>query len=275
MDTDLRDKVILITGASGGIGSATARAFAAEGAKLVLHYHQQRAKAEALSAALAPAETLLVGANLRNEAEVATLFAAAVGKFGRVDSLVANAGVWPPEHVLLADLTLDRWQATLDTDLTSVFLCCREFLRYARPRGRGNITLIGSTAGVFGEAGHADYSAAKSAIAYGLTRTLKNELSRLLPHTADYCGGRVNCVCPGWVLTRMSSGALNDGGKVQRVLATMALPQLARPEDIANTVVFLSSDKLARHMTGQTVVVAGGMEGRWLWLPEEINPGAV
>lgn len=275
METDLRDRVVLITGASGGIGSATARAFAAEGARLVLHYHQERAKAEALAASLPDTPTCLVGADLRDETAVQNLLAAAVAHFGQVDTLVANAGVWPPEHVLLADLSLERWRATLDTDLTSVFLCCREFLRHARTRGRGNIALIGSTAGVFGEAGHADYSAAKAALAYGLTRTLKNELSRLLPHSADYCGGRINCVCPGWVMTRMSSGALDQGGKVQRVLATMALPQLARPEDIANAVVFLSSDKLARHFTGQTLVVAGGMEGRWLWLPEEINPAAV
>jgi 3-oxoacyl-[acyl-carrier protein] reductase len=136
---------------------------------------------------------------------------------------------------------------------------------------RGNVVLISSTAGVFGEAGHADYAAAKSALAGGLTRTLKNEIVRLAPHTADYCGGRVNCVCPGWTVTPMTARQLRDETRVRRVTATMALPQIARVEDIANAVVFLASDVLARHLTGQTVVVAGGMEGRWLWQPDEVD----
>ena len=274
MDTDLKDHVILITGASGGIGAATARALAAEGAKLVLHCRQNHAAAEKLRTELA-VESLVVRADLRSEPEVRALFAQARQHFGRIDTLVANAGVWPPEPVPLCDLTLARWRETLDTDLTSVFLCCREFLQLVRQQRRGNLVLIGSTAGVFGEAGHADYAAAKAALAYGLTRTLKNEISRLAPHTADYCGGRVNCVCPGWVTTRMSAGALGVDEKIKRAVATMALPQLARAEDIAHAIVFLASDQLARHLTGQTLVIAGGMEGRWLWQPEEINPAIV
>ncbi len=274
MDTDLKDHVILITGASGGIGAATARALAAEGAKLVLHCRQNHAAAEKLRTELA-VESLVVRADLRSEPEVRALFAQARQRFGRIDTLVANAGVWPPEPVPLCDLTLARWRETLDTDLTSVFLCCREFLQLVRQQRRGNLVLIGSTAGVFGEAGHADYAAAKAALAYGLTRTLKNEISRLAPHTADYCGGRINCVCPGWVTTRMSAGALGVDEKIKRAVATMALPQLARAEDIAHAIVFLASDQLARHLTGQTLVIAGGMEGRWLWQPEEINPAIV
>lgn len=274
MNSELKDKVILVTGASGGIGAATARAFAAEGAKLVLHYHTNAPAVDRLRAQLA-VETIALGADLRVEAEVAAVFARARQHFGRLDTLVANAGVWPPQDLPLCDLPLARWRETLDTDLTSVFLCCREFMKLARDQRRGNIVLIGSTAGVFGEAGHADYAAAKSAVAYGLTRTLKNEISRLAPHTADYCGGRINCVCPGWVRTRMSSNALGAEEKVKRAVATMALPQLARPEDIANLVVFLASDALARHLTGQTVVAAGGMEGRWLWQPAEVDFSAV
>jgi 3-oxoacyl-[acyl-carrier protein] reductase len=120
--------------------------------------------------------------------------------------------------------------------------------------------LIGSTAAVFGEAGHADYAAAKAAMAWGLTRTLKNELSRLAPHTQDYCGGRVNCVCPGWTVVPRNAPKLTNAKVVRRVTATMALPQMARPDDIAHAVVFLASDTLARHITGQTLVIAGGME---------------
>jgi 3-oxoacyl-[acyl-carrier protein] reductase len=109
-------------------------------------------------------------------------------------------------------------------------------------------------------------------MAYGLTRTLKNELARLAPHTLDYCGGRINCVCPGWTVVPRTAEKLTDDAAVRRVTATMALPQIARPDDIAHAVIYLSSDRLARHVTGQTLVVAGGMEGRWLWRPEEVDP---
>ena len=273
MDSGLAGKVVLITGASGGLGAGMARAFAAEGARLVLHCHLHRAAAEALAGKLGGTESLIVGADLRSETEVQAMMAEARRHFGRVDSLVANAGIWCERDVPVADMSLAQWQETLATDLTSVFLCCREFLRIAREQARGNIVLVGSTAGVFGEPGHGDYAAAKSALAYGLTRTLKNEIARLAPHTAEYCGGRVNCVCPGWTVSPLTEKYLQDHALVRRVTATMALPQIGREEDVANTVLFLASDRLARHITGQTVVVAGGMEGRWLWRPEEVDPG--
>jgi len=272
MNTELAGKVVLITGASGGLGSAAARAFAAEGTRLVLHFRSQRAEAERLAGELGAVESFVVGADLRDEVQVRTLFAEARRRFGRVDTLVANAGVWCERSVPIAEMSLDQWQETMAADLTSVFLCCREFLQMARVQKQGNIVIIGSTAGVFGEPGHGDYAAAKSALAYGLTRTLKNEIARLAPHTASYCGGRVNCVCPGWTVSPMTEKLLQDHEMVCRVTATMALPQIGRADDVANAVVYLASDKLARHVTGQTLVVAGGMEGRRLWLPEEIDP---
>ncbi len=271
MNANLQNKVVLITGASGGIGAGTARAFAAEGARLVLHYHTRRDAVEQLQRELSHIETLAVGADLTRENEVAEMCTQAVEKFGCVDTLVANAGIWVEQDVPLHEMSLAQWQRTLDTDLTSVFLCCREFFKIAKEQRRGNVVLVSSTAGVFGEAGHADYATAKSAIAYGLTRTLKNEIARIAPHTADYCGGRVNCVCPGWTVTPMTEEHLKDAALVRRVTATMALPQIARVEDIANAIVFLASDTLARHITGQTVVIAGGMEGRVLWMVAEVD----
>jgi len=200
MEPDLREKVVLITGASGGIGSATARAFAAEGARLVLHAHRQRAQAEALARELAGTESLVVAADLRRPAEVARVFAAAVRRFGRVDTLVANAGAWETRDVPLETMSLAQWNRTLATVATSAFLCLREFFHQVRRQRRGNAVLVGSTAAVFGEAGHADYAAAKAALAFGLTRTLKNEIARLAPAARGYGGGRVNCVCPGWTI---------------------------------------------------------------------------
>jgi len=275
MNSQLAGKVVLVTGASGGIGSAIARAFAAEKARVVLHYHGNRAANLKLQRTLAPAETLALGADLRRENAVKALFASALKKFGRVDTLVATAGAWEMRDVPLHEMSLRQWRATFEGVLTSAFLSVREFCRVAARQKRGNAVLIGSTAAVFGEAGHADYAGAKAAMAFGLTKSLKNELARLAPHTRDYCGGRINCVCPGWTVVPRTAGKLADGGVIRKVTATMALPKLARPEDIAHAVVFLASDALAGHITGQTLVIAGGMEGRQLWRPEEIDPTIV
>jgi len=275
MNTNLADKVVLITGSSGGIGSAIARGFAAEGAKLVLHYRHGRARAAALQRELGAAAAITVRADLTREAEVERLFALAVKRFGRVDTLVANAGSWETRDVPLHEMSLRQWRNTLDGVLTTAFLSLREFLRLVARQKRGNAVLISSTAAVCGEAGHADYAAGKAAIAGGLTRSLKNEIVRLAPHTRDYCGGRVNCICPGWTIVPRNAAKLRATATVRKVAATMALPQLARPDDIAHASVFLASDTLARHITGQTLVIAGGMEGRQLWEPREIDPRIV
>lgn len=272
MNTDLLSKVVLITGASGGIGSAIARRFADEGARLVLHYRSGKDRVENLRRELGSTEALSVRADLTKESDVRRLFNAALKKFGRVDTLIANAGSWETCHVPLQEMSLKQWQATMDAVLTSTFLSAREFFKLVAGQKRGNAVFIASTAAVFGEVGHADYSSAKSAMAYGLTRTLKNEITRLAPHTKDYCGGRVNCICPGWTVVPRNASNLTDAKVVGRVTATMALPKIGRPDDIANAAVFLSSDKLAGHITGQTLVIAGGMEGRLLWQPGEIDP---
>lgn len=275
MNSALNDKVVLITGASGGIGSAIARKFAEEGAKLILHCRSNLAGAKALQRELGDADSLIHRADLTKEAEVKRLFATAKERFGRVNTLVANAGSWETRDVPLHEMSLKQWRHTQDAVLTSAFLCAREFLRLVAKQRQGNLVFVASTAGVFGEAWHADYAAAKAAMAFGLTRTLKNEIAHIAPVTAQYCGGRVNCVCPGWTVVPRTAGKLKDAAIVRRVTATRALPQIGRPDDIANAVVYLSSDALARHVTGETMVVAGGMEGRLLWQPHEINPKLV
>jgi 3-oxoacyl-[acyl-carrier protein] reductase len=275
METGLKGMVVMITGASGGIGSAVASKFAEEGARLVLHYRNNRSATERLERELKNSEVLSVEAELSDEQEVKRLFARAIARFGRVDTLIANAGSWETKDVPLQSMSTRQWRQTMDGVLTTTFLSVREFFKIVARQRRGNLVFIGSTAAVFGEAGHADYAAAKAAIAYGLTRSLKNELSRLAPHTKEYCGGRVNCVCPGWTTVPRLASKLRRTKTIRRVAATMSLPQLARPEDIANAVVFLTSDRLARHVTGQTITVAGGMEGRKLWEEGEIDPSLV
>jgi 3-oxoacyl-[acyl-carrier protein] reductase len=272
MNDDLADKVVLITGASGGIGSAIARQFAAEGAKLALHYRRERNRIDALCRELSQFDALAIQADLSKEGRVKRMFAQTIKRFGRIDTLIANAGSWVTADVPIDQMSLRQWHQTLEGVLTTTFLTVREFFRIVAKQKRGNAVLISSTAAVFGEAGHADYSAGKAAIAYGLTRTLKNEIARLAPHTRDYCGGRLNCICPGWTVVPRNKAKLGDADMIKRVTATMALPQIARPDDIGHAAVFLSSDTLARHITGQTLVIAGGMEGRHLWQPDEIDP---
>jgi 3-oxoacyl-[acyl-carrier protein] reductase len=243
METGLAGKRVLVTGASGGIGSACARAFAAEGAEIVAHYHRGRERAEALGAAT------VVGADLTDGEQVDRLFAEA----GRLDVCAAVAGIWPAEDVPVWELSLERWRATVDANLTATFLTARGFLRQLE--GDGALVLVGSTAGLFGEAGHADYAAAKSAVLGGLLLSLKNEVVRRSPRA------RVNAVAPGWTESPMTRGHVSDE-QVRRVSRTMALRKVAHPDDVARQVVVLASPHLSGHVTGQVVTVAGGMEGR-------------
>ena len=126
--------------------------------------------------------------------------------------------------------------------------------------------LIGSTAGLIGEAGHADYAASKAGVIYGLTRSLKNEICRLAPR------GRVNVVCPGWTFTPMTKRLAADPAKVQRVLQTIPLRKVGRAHDVAMAVVYLASSHLSGHVSGQVLTVSGGMEGRVLYNPDEVDP---
>jgi len=254
VDAGLVGQGVVVTGASGGIGAACARVFAAEGARVVAHYHRGEERAQALARELgAP----VAQADLTVEADVERLFAEARDALGAVDVCAAVAGVYPEEDVAVRDLDLARFQRTIAQNLTATFLTARAFLRGLEGRESGALVLVGSTAGRFGEAGHADYAAAKSAIQVGLMLSLKNEAARLGPRV------RVNAVAPGWTVSPMTRGLL-EPDDVRRITRTMPLRKVAQPEDVAAQVVVLASERLSGHVTGELVTVAGGMEGRLL-----------
>lgn len=253
MDTGLAGSGVLVTGGAGGIGSAVVRAFGAEGARVAVHYRSSRKAAEALAAEVGGVALL---ADLTIETEADALIPAAVAGLGQLDVCVANAGEWPRDDRPVWEISLDRWEATITRNLTATFLTARAFLRHAAATGSGSLVMIGSTAGLFGEAGHADYAAAKGGILTGLLLSAKNEAARIGP------GVRVNAVAPGWTVTPMIGDKGLDEDHVARVTSTMALKKLGRPEDVAGVVVALASDVTSGHVTGQVVTVAGGMEGR-------------
>lgn len=255
METGLAGQGVVVTGASGGIGSACARAFAAEGAHVLLHYHRGEDRARALAAELGDAP--VSQADLTVESDVDRLFADARVALGSVDVCAAVAGAYPSEDVPVWELGLERFERTIRENLTATFLTARAFLGGLTSTGAGALVLVGSTAGRFGEAGHADYAAAKAAIQGGLLLSLKNEAARLGPRV------RVNAVAPGWTLSPMTRGLL-EPDDVRRITQTMPLRKVATPEDVAAQVVVLASERLSGHVTGALVTVAGGMEGRVL-----------
>lgn len=268
MDTGLAALQVLITGASGGIGQALADAFADEGAGLVLHAATREGALERFP------DAVRLAADLRTAAAAESMVARALAAVDRLDVCIINAGVWPEPDAPLHHLDPQRIRDVIEINLLGAIWTARAFVQALartgpRADGRGaSVCLIGSTAGRFGEAGHLEYAVSKAGL-YGLVRSLKNEIVAVDPRA------RVNMVEPGWTVTPMAAPALAREGLIERVLQTVPLRQLARPEDIAAATVFLSAPQLAAHVTGEVLTVAGGMEGRRLWAPAQIDPDDV
>ena len=261
MDLGLQGAGVLVTGASGGIGGEVTRELARAGARVAVHYHRNAEAADTLAEEV---DGVALGADLTDEDDANALVARAAARLGRLDAVVANAGIWPADDLPIWEMPVDRWRATVDGNLTATFLTVRAFLRHLADHPgvpAPSVVMVGSTAGEFGEAGHADYAAAKAGIGVGLLRSVKNEIVRLHP------AGRVNVVAPGWTTSPMTADTLDDA-TVTRVTATMPLAKVATTEDVARAVVWLLSPTAAGHVTGQVVTVAGGMEGRLLRHPE-------
>jgi len=257
VDLGLEDKVAFVTGAAGGIGDELVRAFAAEGARVA-------ACSRAAVAASASERILPVRADVRRPRELEAAMEAAAAAFGRVDVCVVNAGIWPPEALPLDAVPEARVREVIEIDLLGAAWTARAFmaaLRRSGPRTDGHgaaLVFIGSTAGRFGEAGHAEYSAAKAALR-GLALSLKNEIVQIDPWA------RVNLVDPGWTVTPMAARTLEESGQLDTVTRTMPLRRVGSPADVAAAVLFFASPTMSRHVSGEALTIAGGMEGRVLW----------
>ena len=242
---------VLVTGGAGGIGTEICRELHALGAEVVVHYHRSKLQAEDLAKEIGGSA---IQADLTKEEDVLNLFKQIENLHGSLDCCVANAGKYPTESLPAWEISGDRLAETLDLNLKVTFYTSQEFLRRAVERKRGSLVLVGSTAGVHGERGHADYACAKGAITSGLLKTLKNDIAGT--------GVRVNAVAPGWTLTESKINDGLDDSISKTALKTMSIKKLATPKDVASAVSFLLHDGYSGHISGHVLEVSGGMEGR-------------
>lgn len=243
----LRGQRALITGASRGIGAATAELFAQWGTHVAIGYHSRHQDAETVvgKARGLGVKAVAVPADISTVEGAEHLVNEAVRQLGGVDYFVGNSGIWIPEDVPLTDMTDEQWHRTQRQNLDSIFYTTRAVCRVIGDHGR--VVLVSSTAGQRGEAYHADYAASKGAI-ISFVKGLCVELAR-----RDIT---VNCVAPGWVDTEMTTMPYQGGGR-ERIAAGIPLGRVASARDIAGPIVFLCTD-LARHITGEILNVNGG-----------------
>ena len=249
----LSGKVALISGGSRGIGRATVRMFTAAGAKVAFSYRSARSQAEAMTKECGAAVCHSIASDLKNPEAARALVAETVKHFGRLDILVANHGVWPPEDVPIEGMSDEQWRSTMSINLDAVFGLVKHAVAQmkAQPRTNapaGHIVLISSTSGQRGEAFHCDYSASKGAL-ISMTKGLATELAA--------AGIYVNCVAPGWVDTDMSAGALADPKSGEEIRSTIPLGRVGKPEEIAAPILFLCTEH-AGFINGEVFNVNGG-----------------
>lgn len=244
----LDGQTAVITGASRGIGAATALMLAQAGANVVVNYFQSKEAAHRVveAARVYGVEVIAVKADVSRHAQARRLMEVARQRFGTLDILVANAGIW--EGAPIDELDEKLWDRVIAINLKSVYNCCHFAARLMKPQRRGTMILISSTAGQRGEANYSCYAASKGAI-ISFTKSICVELA---PYNIT-----VNCVAPGWVDTDMAASSLRDKKQLREILSLIPLRRVATAQDIAGAILFLASD-LARHITGEVLNVNGG-----------------
>jgi|SRR3989338_2545271 len=244
----LKDKVVLVTGASKGIGRATAILFAKEGARVIVNYFnsEEQAKKVVEEIKKAESEAIAIRCDVSQESEVKKMIDEIVNKFGRIDILVNNAGI--VFDVPFFKRTVEQWKRTLDVNLIGVFICSRYASEYMKKQKYGKIINISSTNGTYSyHPDSIDYSAAKAGV-INLTKSMAMELAPDI---------NVNSIAPGWVDTSMNKNLPRD--YIEKENNKIFLKRFARPEEIASVALFLASED-SSFMTGSNLVVDGGYQ---------------
>lgn len=243
----LSGKSAVVTGASRGIGRATAIRLAEAGANVVVNYLNSENEAEATVRECRDygVKAVAVRADVSKPDDTDRLITAAIDEFGGIDIVVANAGIW--EGDLVEEMDEERWDRVIDANLKGTWTVCRSAVPHFKDNRGGSIVIVSSTAGQRGEAGYSNYAASKGGqIAF--TKALSNELAPNI---------RVNAVAPGWVDTGLNDDVFCDPGFVKRVVDGIPLKRVATADDIALSIVFLASD-WSRHITGEILNINGG-----------------
>ena len=242
----LKDKVAIVTGASRGIGKATALELAKGGAKVVVNYARSSSAADEVVKTIVDGggEAIALQADVSQPEQVDSLIKETLAKYSRIDVLVNNAGI--TQDTLLMRMKLEQWQAVINLNLTGVFLCTKAVTKTMLKQRSGRIINIASVAGQMGNPGQANYSAAKAGV-IGMTKTVAKELASR--------GITVNAVAPGFIATDMT----HDLKEEDAILNAIPLGRYGNPEEIAGMIRFLAADPAAAYITGQTFNVDGGM----------------
>lgn len=246
----LEGRTAVVTGGSRGIGATTVKMLVAAGANVAFSYRQDNAAASAIVAACGPEHCLAVQCDMAESSGAESLAGAAVDRFGGIDILVANHGIWVADEVPVDEMSPEQWRRTMAINLDAVFLIVKAAVARMKAQKRGgHIVLVSSTAGQRGEAFHCDYAASKGAV-ISMVKGLSTELA------SD--GIYVNCVAPGWVATDMTASTLSDFEKAKHlVFSRIPLGRVATPEEIAGPILFLCTP-LAGFVTGEIFNVNGG-----------------
>lgn len=243
----LENKVALVTGAARGIGKAIAKALAAEGAVVIVNYNgsAQRAAETVKEIEEAKGKALAIRCNVADFTACKDMIDGIIKEQGRLDILVNNAGI--TRDGLLMKMSEEDFDSVMDTNLKGAFNCIRHAARQMIKQKSGRIISISSVSGVLGNAGQANYSASKAGI-IGLTKATAREVASR--------GITVNAIAPGFITTDMTE-VLSEAVKTS-VTETIPMKKFGKPEDIAQTALFLASEEAA-YITGQVICVDGGM----------------
>ncbi|MGI4862023.1 MAG: SDR family NAD(P)-dependent oxidoreductase [Janthinobacterium lividum] len=238
-------KVVIVTGAGSGIGAATARMFAAQGASVVL-VGRSRDKLDKMAATLDPERTLVCAADVSQRAEIEKAVADTLARFGKLDVLINNAGI--TTFGKITEAPVEDWHKVMSINVEGVYYACRAALP-ALIRAQGNIVNVSSVSGLGGDWGMGIYNASKGAVT-NFTRSLA------LDHGPD--GVRVNAVCPTMTITEMSGDVAENEEVMAKFKERVPLGRPAQPDDIARVILFLASDD-ARYVTGVNLPIDGGV----------------